>query len=125
MSLPHLLPPGAIVLLPGEGRQYDCGPMRSIFLADSAESGDRYSASIWYVAPHRSGPGAHSHEHNEELFYVFEGTMTFLVGDQHIVTHDFENNTPHRTGVFNVFIPGGFESNMAAIVEWYRSLDQS
>ena len=112
--------------------------MRSIFLADGAESGDRYSASIWYVDPHRSGPGAHSHEHNEELFYVFEGTMTFLVGEQHIdapvgsflrvpagVTHDFENNTPHRTGVFNVFIPGGFESNMAAIVEWYRSLDQS
>ena len=137
MSLTDPLPPGVIVLLPGEGRQYDCGPMRSIFLADGAESGDRYSASIWYVAPHRSGPGAHSHEHNEELFYVFEGTMTFLVGEQHIdapagsflrvpagVTHDFENNTAHRTGVFNVFIPGGFESNMAAIVEWYRSLDQ-
>ena len=112
--------------------------MRSIFLADGAESEDRYSASIWYVAPHRSGPGTHSHAVNEELFYVVEGTMTFLVGEQHIaapagsflrvpagVTHDFENNMPHRAGVFNVFMPGGFESNMPAIVEWYRSQAQS
>ena len=64
--------------------------------------------------------------------------MTFRVGDQIVeapagsflrvpagVTHDFENNTPHQTGVFNVFIPGGFESNMPAIVEWYRSLGAS
>ena len=131
------LPPGVILLLPGEGRQYDCGPMRSIFLADGEESGERYSASLWWVAPHRSGPGAHSHEANEELFYVIEGTMTFLVGDQRVdtpagsflrvpagVIHDFENNTAHPAGVLNVFIPGGFESKMPAIVEWYRNQEQ-
>jgi len=32
----------------------------------------------------KPGPGAHSHEANEELFYVIEGTMTFLVGDQQV-----------------------------------------
>ena len=82
----------------------------------------------------KPGPGAHSYEANEELFYVIEGTMTFLVGDQQVdaaagtflripagVVHDFENRTPHRAGAFNVFIPGGFESNMPAIVEWIGS----
>jgi mannose-6-phosphate isomerase-like protein (cupin superfamily) len=128
------LPAGAIVLPPGEGRHYACGPMQSDFLADGDETGDRYSVSIWWVDPGKPGPGAHSHDANEELFYVIEGTMTFLIGDQHVdaaagtflripagVTHDFENRTARRAGALNVFIPGGFESNMPAIVEWYRA----
>jgi mannose-6-phosphate isomerase-like protein (cupin superfamily) len=108
--------------------------MQSAFLADGEESGNRYSVSIWWVSPGRPGPGAHSHEANEELFYVIEGMMTFLVGDQYIdaepgtfirvpagVTHDFENRTRQRAGVLNVFIPGGFEVQMPAIVEWFRA----
>jgi mannose-6-phosphate isomerase-like protein (cupin superfamily) len=72
------------------------------------------------------------------LFYVIEGTMTFLVGDQHVdaatgtflripagVTHDFENRTSARAGALNVFIPGGFEANMPAIVEWFRSQERA
>jgi mannose-6-phosphate isomerase-like protein (cupin superfamily) len=65
---------------------------------------------------------------------VVEGTMTFLIGDQRIdatagtflrvpvgVVHDFENNTALPAGALNIFIPGGFESNMPAIVAWYRA----
>ncbi|MGQ0643167.1 MAG: cupin domain-containing protein [Gemmatimonadaceae bacterium] len=133
-SIQKPLPTGAIVLPPGEGRHYPCGPMHSAFLADGAETSDRYSVSIWWVDPHQPGPGAHSHVANEELFYVIEGTMTFLVGEQYVdatvgtflripagVTHDFLNRTAERAGTLNVFIPGGFESNMPAIVEWYRA----
>ncbi|HYJ78364.1 MAG TPA: cupin domain-containing protein [Longimicrobiaceae bacterium] len=131
-------PPGVILLPPGAGRHYPCGPMQGVFLADGEETGDRYSVSIWWVDAGKPGPGAHSHAANEELFYVIEGTMTFLVGDRHVdavagtflripagVTHDFENRTSRRAGALNVFIPGGFESNMPAIVEWYRSQPQS
>jgi mannose-6-phosphate isomerase-like protein (cupin superfamily) len=108
--------------------------MQSVFLADGAETGDRYSVSIWWVDPGKPGPGAHAHAANEELFYVVEGTMTFLVGDRHVdavagtflripagVTHDFENRTTARAGALNVYIPGGFEADMPAIVEWFRS----
>jgi len=130
----HPLPDGVILLPPGEGRHYACGPMRSVFLADGAETGDRYSASLWWVEPGQPGPGPHAHAANEELFYVVEGTMTFLVGDQHVdatagtflrvpagVTHDFENRTAHPAGALNVFVPGGFEASMPAIVDWYRT----
>jgi mannose-6-phosphate isomerase-like protein (cupin superfamily) len=133
-SLTPSLPAGVILLTPDQGRHYPCGPMRAVFLADGAETGDRYSASIWWVDPGQPGPGPHSHETNEELFYVIEGTMTFLVGDRLVdavagtflrvpagVTHDFENRTSRPAGVLNVFIPGGFESNMPAIVEWFRN----
>lgn len=127
------LPEGVILHLPGAGRHYDLGPMNSTFLADGAESDRRYSVSFWRVAPGSPGPGAHSHEANEELFLVIEGTMTFLVGDRYVdaptgtflripagVTHDIENRTPERASVFNVFIPGGFEDNMPAIVTWFK-----
>ena len=115
------------------GRRYPCGPMQAEFLADGEESDDRYSVSIWYVDAGKPGPGPHSHEANEELFYVVEGSMMFQVGDQHLtapagtflripagVTHDFYNTTAGRAGVFNVFMPGGFEANMPAIVAWFR-----
>ena len=131
------LPAGVILVPWGEGRHYPCGPMHALFLADGDETGNRYSASIWWVDPGKPGPGAHSHEANEELFYVVEGTMTFLVGDQHIdapagtflripagVMHDFENRTAERAGALNVFIPGGFEANMRSIVEWFTGKAQ-
>jgi mannose-6-phosphate isomerase-like protein (cupin superfamily) len=134
IDAPAPFPDGVVLLAPGEGRHYACGPMQSVFLADGAETGDRYSVSIWWVDPGKPGPGPHSHDANEELFYVIEGTMTFLVGDRHVdaaagtflripagVTHDFENRTGGRAGALNVFIPGGFESNMPAIVEWFRA----
>jgi mannose-6-phosphate isomerase-like protein (cupin superfamily) len=130
------LPEGVILLAPGEGRHYPCGPMQSVFLADGQETGDRYSVSIWWVAPGKPGPGAHSHAGNEELFYVIEGTMAFLVGDRHVdavagtflripagVVHDFENRTTQRAGALNVFIPGGFEANMPSIVQWFANAD--
>ena len=40
------------------------------------------------------------------------------------VMHDFENRTRNRAGALNVFIPGGFEANMPAIVEWFRAQGQ-
>jgi mannose-6-phosphate isomerase-like protein (cupin superfamily) len=127
------LPDGVIVHPPGAGRHYACGPMQSTFLADGEETGNRYAVSIWWVEPHQPGPGPHSHEANEELFYVLDGTMTFRVGDRSVdavsgtfvrvpagVLHDFENRTSSRAGILNVFIPGGFETMMPAIVDWYR-----
>src|SRR5688500_20198582 len=114
------LPAGVIILSPGEGRQYPCGAMHSVFLADGDETGNRYSVSIWWVDPGKPGPGAHSHVANEELFYVIEGTMTFLVGDRHVdeaagtllripvgVTHDFEIRPARSAGEHNVISSGG------------------
>ena len=123
-----------IVLGPGAGRPYPCGPMRAVFKADGGETGSRYSVSEWWVEPGRVGAGPHSHEANEELFYVVEGTMTFRVGERDVdapagtflripagVVHDFENRTTRPAGALNVYIPGGFEADMPSIVAWYRA----
>jgi mannose-6-phosphate isomerase-like protein (cupin superfamily) len=120
-----------IVLPPGAGRSYDVGPMQSVFKADGVETDERYSVSEWWLEAGQPGPGPHAHAANEELFYVVEGTMSFLVGAEWIeaargsflripagTTHDFENRSDERSGVLNVFIPGGFETMMPRLVAW-------
>jgi mannose-6-phosphate isomerase-like protein (cupin superfamily) len=121
-----------IVLLPGKGRSYACGPMTAVFKADGTETGDRYSVSEWVVAPHSPGSGPHSHESNEELFLVTEGVMSIRIGDDWIeaprgtfirvpagVVHDFENRSSRPATLFNVYLPGGFEPMMPEIVSWF------
>jgi mannose-6-phosphate isomerase-like protein (cupin superfamily) len=121
-----------VIYLPPEGgRAYDAGPMHAIFKADGEETSDRYCVSEWWLEAGQPGSGPHSHDANEEIFFVLEGTMSFRVGDEWIdaqrgsflrvpagTTHDFENRSDARAGVLNVFIPGGFEQNMPRIVEY-------
>ena len=112
-----------IILEPGAGRAYTIGAMRGVFKADE----EAYCASEWSVEPGGTGPGAHSHPEQDEVFIVTEGTMRFLVGEEWVeapagtflripagVTHDFENRGSERATAFNVFIPGRhFEAGFA------------
>ena len=131
---PTAHPPGVLFLPPGTGRAYDMGAMQSVFKADGEETGDRYSVSEWWIDPGGPAVDPHSHEANEELFYVIDGTMTFRVGEAFVdaprgsflrvpagVIHAFENRTDQRAGVLNVYIPGGFEPMMPSIVAWYAN----
>jgi mannose-6-phosphate isomerase-like protein (cupin superfamily) len=120
-----------VVLAPGEGRGYDMGRIRAVFKADGAEAAGGYSVSEWLLEPNTTGPGAHSHA-EDDVFYVVEGTMSFLVDDRWIdaprgsfvlvpggVTHDFQNRSEARAGVLNFSYPGGFEGHMPGIVAWF------
>ena len=120
------------VLRPGEGREYQMGSLSAVFKADGDETQGKYSISEWWLEPKTKGPGAHSHP-EDDTFYVIEGTMSFLIGDEWVhaergsfvlapggVTHDFENRGTVRAGVLNLSIPGAFEQNMPAIAEWFK-----
>ncbi|AKI00616.1 hypothetical protein IMCC20628_01910 [Hoeflea sp. IMCC20628] len=122
---------------PGEGRAYSLDRMRAVFKADHDESSSRYAISEWWLEPHCSGPGAHLHEANEEIFYVLEGTASLLVGDEWRslpkgsflripagVMHDFENRSDAPVGLLNMFMPGGFEQAMPDIVKWFENNPQ-
>jgi mannose-6-phosphate isomerase-like protein (cupin superfamily) len=121
-----------IFLPPGEGRSYQAGPMRAVFKADGDETEGRYCVSEWWLEAGDEGPGPHSHEENVEVFYVIEGTMSFLAGDKWLdaprgsflrvpagVMHDFQNRSTARAGALNLFMPGGFEVMMPAIVDYF------
>jgi mannose-6-phosphate isomerase-like protein (cupin superfamily) len=122
-----------VVLAPGEGRSYPMGRISAVFKADGEETQHKYSISEWWLEPKTQGPGAHAHP-EDDVFYVVEGTMSFLIGDRWIdaakgsfvlapggVTHDFENRSPARAGVLNLSIPGNFEQHMHGIAEWFAN----
>ena len=70
----------SIILKKGEGRTYACGTMTAIFKADEEETKEKYSISEWWLDPKSTGPGAHLHEENDEVFYVIAGNPSVLVG---------------------------------------------
>ena len=120
-----------VVLGPGEGRPYDMHGMHAVFKADDETHG-RYNVSEWWLEPHTLGPGAHSHP-EDDVFYVIEGTMDFFVDDEWTqapkgsfvlvpggVTHTFKNSSDERAGALNLGVPGGFEAEMPAIVDWFE-----
>jgi len=123
----------AAVFLPaGEGRSYPMGRISAVFKADAGETQKAYSISEWWLEPHTQGPGAHAHEDEDDVFYVIEGTMSFLIEDRWVdapkgsfvlapggTKHDFQNRTASRAGLLNFSIPGGFEESMPAIAEWF------
>ena len=123
-----------IILGPGEGRSYALGTMSAVFKADEAETDASYSISEWFLAPHSSGPGPHSHADHDDIFYVIEGTMSVLIGEDWVdagvgsfvrapagTIHDFANRSDARAGVLNIYIPGGFERDMAGIAQWFAN----
>ncbi|MGA3149748.1 MAG: cupin domain-containing protein [Acidimicrobiales bacterium] len=120
-----------VVLAPGEGRSYPMGRISTVFKADGAETGQRYSISEWWLEPHTKGPGAHSHP-EDDVFYVLAGTMSMLVGTEWIeattgsfvlvpatTIHDFENRGSERAGMLNISVPGNFEERMPDIAQWF------
>lgn len=120
-----------VFLAPGEGRTYAMDRIGAVFKADGEETQNQYSISEWWLEPKTQGPGAHSHP-EDDVFYVIEGTMSFLLGDRWIdapkgsfvlapsgMTHDFENRSSSRAGVLNISVPGNFESDMPEIVRWF------
>ena len=126
MTVEPAAPRKPLILKPGEGRAYPMGRIGAVFKADGTETASRYSISEWWLEPHTQGPGAHSHD-EDDSFFVIEGTMSLLVGDEWIdaptgtflripagVTHDFANRTDAPATAFNVFVPGGFEAMFAA-----------
>ena len=121
-----------VVLDPGAGRVYDMGRIQAVFKADGSETDGAYSISEWWLEPNTKGPGAHSHE-EDDVFYVIEGTMSFLLGDRWVdaprgafvlapggMKHDFENRTEQRAGALNFSVPGGFETAMPSIAQWFE-----
>jgi mannose-6-phosphate isomerase-like protein (cupin superfamily) len=125
----------AIVLMPGAGRKYDMGRIQTFFLADGAETAEKYGISEWWLEPNTKGPGPHSHD-EDDVFYVLEGTVSIVVGDRWVdaprgafvlapggVVHDFENRTGTRAGFLNISAPGNFEEHVPGIAEWFRERD--
>ena len=120
-----------IVIPPGGGRAIPLGGAGVVHLkAGRRETGGTISA-YEYVAPAATaGPPVHLHRGWDELFYVVEGEMTFLIdGVEHAapagtlvfiprgVLHTFWNAGAAPARQLTVFTPGGIEDYFDAVTE--------
>jgi len=131
MSTPASSARKPLIVHPTQGRRYDMGRMRAVFLADGKETGSRYSVSEWWLEPRTGGPGPHSHS-EDHIFYVLAGTVSLLLDGEWTeatrgccalipggTLHDFENRGSEECGFLSINAPGGFEQRVPEIVNWF------
>jgi len=94
--------------------------------ADAADTRGRFAMMEFWSRP-GTEPPLHSHDHEDELFYVVEGRMKLVLGGEEQILEAGESaiaprGTPHTFHVispalrsFAVFAPAGFE-------EFFRAL---
>lgn len=91
------------------------------FLVTGAESDGAYF-SMLAVVPPNGGPPPHIHLHEDETFFVLEGTPTFRLGEERIlagagdfvnvpkgVLHCFRNFSSEPVRMILTFTPAGIE----------------
>ena len=111
-----------VIVRPGDGRR--TGNVE--FLALSEHS-SRFNLSIITMAPGRDGPEAHVHDDEDDAFYVLDGEITFILGEDEVaapagtfvlvppgVEHTFANRTAEPVRILNVHAPAGFDRRLLA-----------
>jgi mannose-6-phosphate isomerase-like protein (cupin superfamily) len=106
----------AIVVPPGEGHRV--GNVE--FLARTVDT-PRFTFAIIEIAPGRVLE-AHVHADEDDAFYIVEGEMTFVFGDEEVkappgtfvlappgVEHGFRNDTELPVRMLNIHAPAGFD----------------
>jgi quercetin dioxygenase-like cupin family protein len=105
----------------GTGRAFWGPGDHYTFLVTGAESGGAYFAMEALVPP-GGGPPPHIHTREEETFYVLEGNVEFLLGEQAVAAgpgdfvnvprgtvHRFQNTGTETARIILTFTPAGIE----------------
>jgi mannose-6-phosphate isomerase-like protein (cupin superfamily) len=121
------------VLGPDEGKRMELPIPGSavVFKAWGTRQAGDHDVAEFILGPGFPGPQPHVHRKHEELFYVLEGELAYLVGDQRVVlgqgsfihvppdtVHDFRNSGSVRARCLMVSSPAGLDryfEDMAAL----------
>jgi mannose-6-phosphate isomerase-like protein (cupin superfamily) len=110
-----------LVLKKSEGSAFDLLGDRVSIMTAGRDTGGQYSLMHWVVAPNgKTVP--HHHETIEEVFYLLEGRLRFILGDEEVeasagdfvrvppnTRHGFSNPDSSPVSAIVVFAPGGIE----------------
>jgi quercetin dioxygenase-like cupin family protein len=110
------VPPRAIIVPPGEGHRL--GNVE--FLARTADT-PRFTLGIIDFQARRELE-AHVHDDEDDAFYILEGELTFVLGDEEMaapagtfvlippgVEHGFRNDSDQVVRILNIHAPAGFD----------------
>ena len=119
---------------PGEGEHHDAGPAQIFIKADGEHTGGSFYLAESTLAPGFAGPPPHRHRRIHDMFYVLEGTLTLLLGEETVeagrgsfacvppgVLHTFRNDSDGPVRLLNLNTPAGFEHYMRDLAEAARS----
>jgi mannose-6-phosphate isomerase-like protein (cupin superfamily) len=115
-----------LVLHAGEGELHVLGPSSSATIKATADAtAGRFFLSECVLGPGFGGPPPHVHDELVDSFYVLEGTLTIVAGQDTVelgpggfacalpgVRHTFANRTGETVRFLNINAPGGFERYM-------------
>ena len=119
---------------PGEGEHHDAGAAQILIKADGEHTGGSFYLAESTLAPGFAGPPPHRHRRLHDMFYVLEGTLTLLLGEETVeagpgsfacvppgVVHTFRNDSDGPVRLLNFNTPAGFEHYMRDLAEAARS----
>jgi mannose-6-phosphate isomerase-like protein (cupin superfamily) len=111
---------GAVVIPPGEGVRFG-----NVEFLGLSEHSPRLNVSVITMAPNAHGPESHVHADEDDVFYILDGELTFLLGDGEVaapagtfvlvppgVEHTFLNPLEVPTRVLNIHTPAGFDRRL-------------
>jgi mannose-6-phosphate isomerase-like protein (cupin superfamily) len=110
------------ILGPGEGERVTYGTSFGVMKATAETTGGGFSMTETLLRPQTAGPPPHAHRETTDTFYVLEGTLRVLVGDDEVdaasgtyvvippgVLHTFSNTSDSDVRFLNINTPGGWE----------------
>jgi len=113
-------PGEAVVVRPGEGVR--TGNVEFLGLT---EHSPRLNVSVITMAPNADGPESHVHAEEDDVFYILDGELTFLLDEGDVsapagtfvlvppgVKHTFRNPLERPTRVLNIHAPAGFDRRL-------------
>ena len=111
-----------IVIPPGQGHRV--GNVE--FLARTVDT-PRFNFGVIVIAPGRELE-SHVHIDEDDAFYILEGEMTFILGEQRVaappgtfvlvppgIAHGFLNEQPRPVRMLNIHAPAGFDRRIGLV----------
>ena len=114
------MPGRAVVIPPGGGV-----PFGNVEFLGLSEHSPRLNVSVITMAPGAHGPETHSHDEEDDAFYVLDGELTFHLDEEEVpaptgtfvlvppgANHTFSNPLDRPTRVLNIHAPAGFDRRL-------------
>jgi mannose-6-phosphate isomerase-like protein (cupin superfamily) len=119
-----------LISLPGEGQKIEVNGIEIYVKARAQQTNGDWSMIEYKLPPSHPGPAPHFHKRTQEMFYVLEGTLQFLLAGETIdapagtlvvvdkeAVHTFKNVSSEYVRFQVWFSPGGMEQYFIDVQE--------